>query len=284
MQNRLSNVLLNPTNPTLPPFPFVFDLGDLGITNFKKVLPPSSHWQWLKPASQSPAVTLVFAMSASPVTVRYVHWKFSFDSTDRTMTHLKIPLLQCLNQHILAFRKHKEHWVSMSVKVLLCNFPPNISLERHQEFTPESIEFPLSKKQTKWPIELWTLKKEMETWERASHWSRKLATLTSFLLISRKIWLKSCGKPCNLFFYGGFWRELVVSLQSASTFVRRISARIASYTDQRQLSEIHSFLQRCHVPPINEPCMHALAIVMSWIFYGCFFWSHGYSQGKPRPG
>ena len=68
------------------------------------------------------------------------------------------------------------------------------------------------------------------------------------------------------FFYGGFWRELLVSLQSASTFVRRISARIASYTDQRQLSEIHSFLQRCHVPPSNpsitQPCMHALAIVI----------------------
>ena len=57
-----------------------------------------------------------------------------------------------------------------------------------------------------------------------------------------------------------------MSLQSASTFVRRISARIASYTDQQQLSEIHSFLQRCHVPPTNpsitKPCMHALAIVI----------------------
>ena len=91
-----------------------------------------------------------------------------------------------------------------------------------------------------------------------------------------------------IFFDSWLWRELLASLQSASTFVRRISARIASYTDQRQLSEIHSFLQRCHVPntspSITEPCMHALAIVMSWIFYGCFFWSHGYSQGKPRPG
>ena len=97
--------------------------------------------------------------------------------------------------------------------------------------------------------------------------------------ILEKLW-----ETMQFFFDSGLWRELLAFLQSASTFVRRISARIASYTDQRQLSEIHSFLQRCHVPPINEPCMHALAIVMSWIFYGCFFWSHGYSQGKPRPG
>ena len=101
--------------------------------------------------------------------------------------------------------------------------------------------------------------------------------------ILEKLW-----ETMQFFFDSGLWRELLASLQSASTFVRRISARIASYTDQRQLSEIHSFLQRCHVPntspSITEPCMHALAIVMTWIFYGCFFWSHGYSQGKPRPG
>ena len=30
-------------------------------------------------------------------------------------------------------------------------------------FAPETIEFPLSKNQTKLPIELWTLKREMET-------------------------------------------------------------------------------------------------------------------------
>ena len=33
----------------------------------------------------------------------------------------------------------------------------------HHRFAPETIEFPLSKNQTKWPIELWTLKQEMET-------------------------------------------------------------------------------------------------------------------------
>ena len=33
----------------------------------------------------------------------------------------------------------------------------------HQEFPPEIINFPLSKNQTKWAIELWTLKQEMET-------------------------------------------------------------------------------------------------------------------------
>ena len=35
--------------------------------------------------------------------------------------------------------------------------------QEHQKFIPETIEFTLSKKQTKWPIELWTLKQEMET-------------------------------------------------------------------------------------------------------------------------
>ena len=41
----------------------------------------------------------------------------------------------------------------------------------------------------------------MQPWKKASHWSRtyfSLATQTYFLLIRRKIWLKICGKPCNL--------------------------------------------------------------------------------------
>ena len=42
------------------------------------------------------------------------------------------------------------------------NFDPNV-VQGHQEFPPETIEFPLSKNQTKWPIELCTLKQEMET-------------------------------------------------------------------------------------------------------------------------
>ena len=41
------------------------------------------------------------------------------------------------------------------------NFDPNV-VQGHQEFPPETIEFPLSKNQTKWPIELWTLKKEID--------------------------------------------------------------------------------------------------------------------------
>ena len=51
--------------------------------------------------------------------------------------------------------------------------------QEHQNFTPETVEFTLSKNQTKWPIELRTLKQEVETtndtvqpWEKASHWSR----------------------------------------------------------------------------------------------------------------
>ena len=101
------------------------------------------------------------------------------------------------------------------------NFDPNV-VQGHQEFPPETIEFPLSKNQTKWPIELCTLKQEMETimkpWEKAYHWSRiyfSLTRLTYLLLINRKIWLKSYGKLCNLicFFDNGLWKELLVSLQ-----------------------------------------------------------------------
>ena len=36
-------------------------------------------------------------------------------------------------------------------------------LQGHHRFAQETIEIPLSKNQTKWPIELWTLKQEMET-------------------------------------------------------------------------------------------------------------------------
>ena len=42
------------------------------------------------------------------------------------------------------------------------NFDPNV-VQGHQEFPPETIEFLLSKNQTKWPIELCTLKQGMET-------------------------------------------------------------------------------------------------------------------------
>ena len=46
-------------------------------------------------------------------------------------------------------------------------FHDNISIvgfyQGHHRLAPETIEFPLSKNQTKWPIELWTLKREMET-------------------------------------------------------------------------------------------------------------------------
>ena len=41
----------------------------------------------------------------------------------------------------------------------------------------------------------------MQPWEKASHWSKtyfSLTTLTYFLLISRKMWLKCCGKLSNL--------------------------------------------------------------------------------------
>ena len=37
-----------------------------------------------------------------------------------------------------------------------------------------------------------------------------LTTLTYFLLISRNIWLKNCGRLCIFFFDNGLWRELLV--------------------------------------------------------------------------
>ena len=47
----------------------------------------------------------------------------------------------------------------------------------------------------------WKLMTIMQPWEKASHWSRThstLNTLTYILLNYRKIWLKNCGKLCNL--------------------------------------------------------------------------------------
>ena len=62
----------------------------------------------------------------------------------------------------------------------------------------------IKKKQKQWNFELWIrnckLMTTMQIWEKASHWPKtyfSLATQMHFLLISRKIWLKSCGKPCN---------------------------------------------------------------------------------------
>ena len=83
--------------------------------------------------------------------------------------------------------------------------------------------FSAIKKQTKLPIELWTLKQEMETVDnhatmrKSFPWSRtyfSLATLTYFLLISRKMWSKSCGKVCNLvlIFESVLRSDLLVSL------------------------------------------------------------------------
>ena len=62
------------------------------------------------------------------------------------------------------------------------------------------------------PIQLWTLKQEMETDDDHATMRESfslvqdivfLVTQTYFLLISRKIWLKICGKPCNLVWF--FW-------------------------------------------------------------------------------
>ena len=50
-------------------------------------------------------------------------------------------------------------------------------------FAPESIEFPLSKNQTKWPIELWTLKQEMEIDEDCATMRESFSSVQSKLFI-----------------------------------------------------------------------------------------------------
>ena len=60
----------------------------------------------------------------------------------------------------------------------------------------------------------------MSSWEKASHWFRiyfSLTTLICFLLISRKIWLKSCGQLCILVFFitdsgGNSWCPYICKL------------------------------------------------------------------------
>ena len=46
------------------------------------------------------------------------------------------------------------------------------------------VEFPLSKNQTKWPIQLWTLKQEMETDEDHA------TTRASFLLVQNILFIE----------------------------------------------------------------------------------------------
>merc|ERR1719150_3057722 len=50
----------------------------------------------------------------------------------------------------------------------------------------------------------------------------------------------------------------------AEHICRRISARIASYTDQRQLSEIHSFLQRENLDQASD-CFSGDQVVAAWL-------------------
>ena len=89
----------------------------------------------------------------------------------------------------------------------------------HQKFAPETIEFLLSKNQTKWLIELWTLKQEMETDDNhVTMMSFSLDQNTHFIIIhwriscsfvgkyGLKLW-KLCNLVCFLITYSGgnFW-------------------------------------------------------------------------------
>ena len=112
---------------------------------------------------------------------RTIHQKF-------VMTYPPPPLFMIIFQHKLFSSKHIHLRPLLSVFSLLyqSEYMPHIFLlqtkitdmcfkliqkylvsvcceeKGHQEFPPETIEFPLSKNQTKWPIELWTLKKEID--------------------------------------------------------------------------------------------------------------------------
>ena len=52
--------------------------------------------------------------------------------------------------------------IHISLFLTVCYFEWS-TLQGYQEFLTETIEFPLSKNQTKCPIEVWTLKQEIET-------------------------------------------------------------------------------------------------------------------------
>ena len=53
----------------------------------------------------------------------------------------------------------------------------------HHSFAPETFEILLSKNQTKWPIELWTLKQEMETDEDHATMRESFSLVQNILLI-----------------------------------------------------------------------------------------------------
>ena len=68
-----------------------------------------------------------------------------------------------------------------------------MALMSHPEFPPETNMFLLSKDQTKWPIELQTLKQEMKLKSDDDHATKRESNL---------VW----------FFDNRLWRELLVSL------------------------------------------------------------------------
>ena len=99
-------------------------------------------------------------------------------------------------------------------------------VKRHQEFPPKS-EFPLSKNQTKWPIELRTLKQEMKSDDdhatmRESNlvWFFDNRLWTEILVSLISLELAPCGKAGSYWLsevsqtviggIGGHWRSLEV--------------------------------------------------------------------------
>ena len=90
----------------------------------------------------------------------------------------------------------------------------------YQTFAPETIEFRLLKNQTKWPIELWTLKREMETDD--NH-----ITMRESFSLDQNIQFIEYTEILHFYihiFTSILWRELLVSsqekmLSSTSIFV-----------------------------------------------------------------
>ena len=105
------------------------------------------------------------------------------------------------------------------------------TLQGHQEFPTETIEFPLPKKQTKFPIEVQTLKQERETNDDHATMREGFSLVQNIFFCCIHwhsscplvgIWLKSCRKLCNLVwsFDNRLLRELRVSLKGCmSTMV-----------------------------------------------------------------
>ena len=88
-----------------------------------------------------------------------------------------------------------------------------------------------------------------------------MAAQTYFLLISRKIWLKSCGRVCILvcFFDSRLWRELLVSLNYSFYYSPEVNRQVfmpwwsgnRSTTRQTSLMKHFPCIKRAFQPMVS---------------------------------